>query len=53
MPITRRVPVLQKLSSARAQIEAIRCAKKLLLKDILNDPQFKGGFGWAAKKEQA
>jgi hypothetical protein len=43
--------VLQKLSSAQAQTRAIEYGSKLLRNEVLNDPQFKEGAQWEAKKE--
>jgi hypothetical protein len=43
--------VLRKLSSPEVQAKAIQYAKTLLQEEIVNDPHFKSGCGWGARKE--
>ncbi|HXM03523.1 MAG TPA: hypothetical protein VN939_13015 [Chthoniobacterales bacterium] len=44
--------VLRRLPPVEAQRKAIDYANELLQNEILNDPNFKAGFGWEARKEE-
>src|SRR5260370_40979276 len=52
--VTIRFPdeILRKLPPVAAKRKAIDYASELLQNEILNDPNFKVGFGWKARKEE-
>lgn len=44
--------ILRKFPPVETQRKAINYASDLLENEILNDPDFKVGFGWKARKEE-